>query len=186
MSISKNGRLTMALACMITLSAEAAFAGDSQRNMAAYPGATTSQSGAGVRAEFVIPLSPPSSSRHADSWRFQLSAGPQRSLRSPNNVRQQLFSPLFQISLRSKHSNTFSFAGRNIFQSWNRSVSAAERAASATDGGGSDITSGGWVAIAVGAGALAGGLLLLSDSDSCDSLAIGCDPTQGPCLPTPC
>lgn len=173
----------LAAALIISMTNAGASANDNNRNLAGYPAAApATQTGVGARAEIMIPLSSGSPVRREDPWRLELSAGPQLSWASTRDGRKHnRLAPLMQFSLRSQHSSRFSIAGNNVFTSWDASVSAAERN---TGERGPGITTAGWLGIALGAAAVVGGVLLLTDSETCNSNPIGCD---GPnCPPPPC
>jgi len=166
----------LAAALIISMPNAVASANDNNRNLAGYPAAAPiAQTGVGARAEIMIPLSSGSLMRRKDSWRLELSAGPQLSWASTHDGRNKhRLAPLMQFSLRSQHSSRFSIAGNDVFTKWAPSVSAAERNMGQKGAG---IT---WLGIAVGAAAVVGGVLLLADSESCDSCT-------GPnCPPPPC
>jgi hypothetical protein len=133
--------------------------------------------------EIVIPFSNKSKSQRQASWSMQIDAGPELSWNAVKDVkRQRRASSLLQISLQPEHSTKLNIAGHNIFTKWNRSVSASERAEDEQKRGGLEISDAGWVGIVLGSAAIVAGILVLSNSDSCND----CDPANGPCLPQPC
>lgn len=145
--------------------------------------ASAPQTGIGANVEIVIPLGSGPRSPQKDRWNLQLSAGPQLSWSATNDSkRQRRLSPLLHFSLRPQHSNKLSIAGYNMFTTWDRSVSAAERANDEQRSASSGISTAGWVGILLGSAAVVGGIFALSDSEPCDV----CDPEDGICLPTPC
>jgi hypothetical protein len=127
-------------------------------------------------------LSPGDKARGEEAWRMQLAAGPQLHWKSASDGRtQQQLSPMLQFALKPQHSAKISIAGYSVFTNWDRSVSAAER--QGDDSKGSGISTGGWVGIALSTAAAVGGVLLLTDSETCISNPVGCD---GPQCPPPC
>ncbi len=181
MRVLKQHKLAFLAALVISGYASGAVARDRDLHPTAFPGTGSNmQSGVAARAEIIIPLSTGSISRRDDGWRLQLTAGPQLSWTSLNNDRRQRFSPLLAFSLKPQHSNTFSVAGYSVFTSWDRSVSAAERTEEEQREGRSVAK---WGGIVLGAAAVVGGIVLLSDSDSPSP----CPPEPGGpvCLPQP-
>jgi hypothetical protein len=180
MTKMKNGKSTLIAIGILMSSGTAVHANDYDRNLGIYPSsAPSAQTGVAARVQLVIPLSPASTSSREEPWHLKLSAGPQLNWNSARDGTQQRFSSFLQFSLRPQHSSRLSIAGHDVFANWDDSVLAAERNAADNDSG---ISTAGWFGIALGSAAVVGGVLLLSDSDSCEP----CGPGELPCIPQPC